>query len=71
MDEEGQCQECSIGCEQCSSGTECDKCNVYTTLREGVCECEFNYKVTARASFGYITIEFFNLIFDTTVFDVY
>jgi len=40
-------------------------------LRDGVCECEFNYKVTARTSSGYILIDFFNLDFNTTLFDLY
>jgi len=44
---------------------------MYTSLEDGQCMCEFNYKIQARANFGYINIDFYNLLFDTTLFDLY
>jgi hypothetical protein len=56
-----ECQECTPGCSSCTNTNRCRACNDFTTLSSGKCLCEFNYDITARPTFNYIRIDFYNL----------
>ena len=64
-DEEGMCLECGPGCEECADSDACDACSRYTKLTNGTCACKFNYDITARPLSHYISVNLYNLVWET------
>lgn len=60
------CVNCGPGCEECTEADSCDACSRYTKLtNNGTCACKLNYDIKARPLSHYITVNLYNLVWET------